>query len=235
MRSVILITLGLFVLVFGCLQGGGGAGDDYHRNLTSAQLKPFYDAGCVDYAEGYLSCPDTSFVSQFNCFSAAMRVAHEGAGLEPSLALLECRIGVHSNNLTKTQMENYFFCGGGMLQACTSYIAWEDGRFIQIKNTTELARRVAPITNEVEAINYVLLSRDVIDTVERPILGNLTAKAERTAEGFMVTVYHYKPFGCYSKIDYEEVKFQVAADGKIEEKGRQIIYTKNLGRIICVD
>jgi hypothetical protein len=232
MRLAIMALLGL--LVSGCLQtGGGGTGGDYHKNLTAAQLKPFLDAGCVASSYTYLDCSNASFASQFNCLSPSMQVKHEGAGLEPPLPLIECLVEGYDLNGTKTS--GYFFCGGGMLRACTSYIAWEGGKFVQIKNMAGLAAKAAPISSEAEAINYVLLSKDVIDAVERPGLGDLAAKAEKNAGGFLVTAYHYNPFGCYSKIDYEEVKFQVSADGRIEEKGREVVYSKDLGYAICVD
>jgi hypothetical protein len=221
MRLVIFALLG--ILVFGCVQDGGGI--DYHKNLTAAQLKPFYDAGCTNYSEGYLNC---NLSSQFNCFSSSMKVMNEGAGLDPPIPLLECL--VESRNLSKG---DYFFCGGGLLRVCTSYIAWEDGRFVQIKDAAGLA--AAPISSEAEAINYVLISKDVADHVERPLLGDLSARAEKNSGGFLVTTYHHNPFGCYSKIDYEEVGFQVSVDGKIEEKSRRVVYTKDLGYSICVD
>lgn len=122
-----------------------------------------------------------------------------------------------------------------MLNVCISYVAWENGAFVQLKDADGLAARLAPIESEKEALGYVLLAKDVTSRVERPILGDLTAKVERNAGGFLVTAYHYSQFGCYSQIDYEEVKYQVSSDGTIEEISRNVAYTKYLDYAICVD
>ncbi len=231
--NIALMSALALLVVSGCVQTDGGS-VDYHKRLTGSQLKPFTDAGCAEYS-GYMDCQNASFVSEYGCFGGSLRIRNEGTGLEPAVPLLECRVEAFGRNMSESQPESYFYCGGGLLYACTSYIAPNDGGFIQVRNVTELASLVAPISSEAEAVNYVLLSENVIDTVERPVLGNLTASAIRNADGFIVTAYHYNPFGCYSKIDYEEVKFQVYADGRIREISRSVVYTKDLGAMLCVD
>lgn len=226
MRLLYLALLGL--LAFGCVQGGGGTNDG--QNLSEAQLRPFLDAGCVN-SDGHLDCRNASFQSTFGCLIFPT-IAHNGAGLNPPLALSKCWAEVQDRSEARKE---YFFCSGGMLNACLSYIVWENSHFVQLKNASDLAARVAPIESEQEALNYVLLSKDVSDRVERPIVGALRAGAERNTDGFLVTAYYHNTFGCYSQIDYEEVKYQVSANGSIEEVSRAVVYTEYLGYAICVD
>jgi len=224
MRLIYLALLGL--LAFGCVQDGNGMTD---KNLSEAQLKPFLDAGCVNTSDGIL-CQNASFPSQFKC-SPWLRMVRADTGTG-SLPLVECWVEVEDPSAARNE---YFFCSGGMLCICISYVTWENGHFVQLKNADDLAARVGPIESEKEALSYVLLAKDVTDLVERPILGDLKASAERNADGFLVTAYYYSQFGCYSEIDYEEVKYQVSANGKIEEVSRNVAYTKYLGYAICVD
>jgi hypothetical protein len=230
----------LCLLGFGCIGGPWGSGGGNltsGRNLTYSQLKPFFDAGCVNESPGYLQCDNASFVRTFGCFQGShAQIMNEGAGLEPQLALVRCPIEVYGSNLSNEQMEDYFFCGGGMLRTCTSYVLWENGSFIQIKSEGELAARIMPIGSEEEALDFVLLSKGygrVVDADEQHLF---YATAQGTGSDFLVKAYAPdRVFGCYGEVNYEEIGYLVTPDGNITEKSRKTVYTKILGYQICVD
>ncbi|MFH0885066.1 MAG: hypothetical protein V1861_05135 [Candidatus Micrarchaeota archaeon] len=230
LRLICLVVLS----IAGCMQTRGG-GNEPPRNLTSEDLAPFIQAGCQNGSDDYLDCANASFRSQFHCFSTSLQVMGDGLSLEPSMVLVACPVEVYGNNLTEAQMEGFFYCSGGMLRTCTSYVAWDGSKFVQIRNPDALARFAAPISSEGEALAFIILSKDVIRTVERGPLPSLAAKAQKNESGFLVTAYSHNTFGCYDKVDYEEVRFQVSPEGKIEELGRKVVYTRNLGYAVCVD
>lgn len=236
MRRFWLLFAGLFfpgLLFFGCTNNDGGV-TEVGGNVTQALLKPFLDAGC-EYEQTSLDCANASFASDFQCVSSWLRIRNESVALDPALLLLECDTFAYGNNLTESQMDEYFYCRGGLAYSCVSYIMWDGSEFVQIKNGSELSGRIQHISGGKEALNYVLLSEYVQPEVERGILGPLRAKAVRNGDKFIVTAYHHNPFGCYSKIDYEEVTYEVSADGSIKETGRKVAYTKELGYMICAD
>jgi len=232
------MALGLFIisamLLAGCTQDGGSQTQP-PRNLTPEDLAPFIHAGCQNGSDGFIDCANASFRSDFNCYSSSLQVMGDGLSLDPSMVLSWCPVEVYRNNLTEERMKDYFYCNGGMLRTCTSYVAWDGSKFVQIKNAAALAPFVAPISSEGEAVAFVILSKDVIGTVERDSLPALVAKAQKNESGYTVTAYHYNPFGCYDKVDYEEITFFVSTDGKIDELGRKVAFTRDLGYSICVD
>jgi hypothetical protein len=59
---------------------------------------------------------------------------------------------------------------------------------------------------------------------------------EVVGQNFLVTVYaEDRVFGCYDEINYEAIKYEVASDGDITEKSREVVYNKQLDAYICVD
>jgi hypothetical protein len=230
------MALGLFIILLlaGCTQEGGSQIKP-PRNLTPQDLAPFTQAGCQNGSDGFLDCANASFRSDFNCYSTALQIMGDGLSLEPSMVLAWCPVEVYRNNLSEAGMKGYFYCNGGMLRTCTSYVAWDGSKFVQMKNTGALASFAAPISSEGEALAFVILSKDVMGAVERDSQTTLVAKAQKNETGYTVTAYHYNPFGCYDKVDYEEVTFFVSTEGKIEELGRKVAYTRYLDFSICVD
>lgn len=232
------IALGLFIistlLLAGCTQDGGSQIKP-SRNLTPEDLAPFTRAGCQNGSGGFIDCANASFRSDFNCYATALQIMGDGLSLDPSMVLAWCPVEVYRNNLSEAGMKDYFYCNGGMLRTCTSYVAWDGSKFVQIKNPDALSRYASPISSESEAVAFVILSKDVMGAVERDSLPTLVAKAQKNESGYTVTAYHYNPFGCYDKVDYSEVTFFVSTEGTIEELGRKVAYTRHLDYSICVD
>ncbi|MCI0504189.1 hypothetical protein L0Y65_05790 [Candidatus Micrarchaeota archaeon] len=232
-----LIILGILfaavMALYGCTQDGGGP--NHPRNLTSEDLAPFLAAGCRNDSSGFIDCANASFMSRFGCFSQSLQIMDEGLSLEPSMVLAWCPVEVYGNNLSQAEMEGFFYCGGGLLRTCTSYVAYDGTEFVQIKNPEALARYAGPISGEKEALAFVMLSEDVIGEVERDALPPLLARAQKDESGFLVTAYRFNMFGCYDRIDYEEVRYSVSAGGEIRELGRKVAYTRHLDGAICVD
>ena len=236
-KSFYLLFLITLSLLFGCTN----IKNDKHNqsnftnlNLSSFtydQIKPFLDAGCQPTSDSLtLDCANASF--DFKCAGPVV-LEPLGLALNPKLAIAQCF--TFGDNLTEAEMKNYFYCSGGLRYGCTSYIYWNGTNFIQIKNSYGLAKLVGPIENEKEALNYVFLSKNVLYSIDREGAEPLISKAEKTDEGFLVTVYHYSPFGCYSSKDYYEIVYQVSSSGVIEEKNNKVVYSKPLGYTICVD
>jgi len=222
------------MLLAGCTQDGGGQNQP-PRNLTPEDLAPFVAAGCQNDSDGFLDCANATFRSEFGCFSSTLQIMGDGLSLDPSMVLAWCPVEIYRNNLSEDDMGGYFYCGGGMLRTCTSYVVYDGSKFVQIRNPEGLARYASPISSEREALAFAMLSKDVMGIIERDSLPPLKAKAQKNESGYLVTAYSYNIFGCYDKIDYEEVRFLVSPMGEIEELGRKVAYTRHLDGMMCVD
>jgi hypothetical protein len=235
---IILAVLLIFAAaVLLAIQAGGPGGETLGpaRNLTSEDYAPFLNAGCVYGREGGIDCEAAQFRQEFKCFSPQLQISGEGLLLEPSAVLAWCPVEVYRNRLGEQDMRGYFYCGGGLLRTCASYVYWNGTSFVQIRNESGLASLAAPITSGSEAIAFVLISQDVSGRVERDGTASLLATAQKNGTGYTVTAYHYDMFGCYDKLDYEAVTYSVSPEGAVKELGRKVAYTRHLGHMLCVD
>lgn len=258
MRPIAILLSGLLML--GCIQDSGGT----HEDFTDAQLKPFMDAGCTrswlfdlklfvailrdpSVAESvhgtYLNCANATFATEFGCewgLDGVTAMTHHGAGLDPQVPMVEC---VDYN--ARGPSASYVFCRSYPAFAtrwdCTSYVAFEDGKFVRMTNSNELARRIAPITSEEEALDFVLLSEGAIETIKRPELDDLRASAERREGGFMVKVFHIWHDTCPFQDVYYEYTYDVSVDGKIKlinpnivTNNLTVVYTRVINESSCI-
>jgi hypothetical protein len=197
------------------------------------KVQEFLDAGCTFDGE-YLECTNTAIERKFGC-SFGMRVRIESGNLEPPITLVQCNILAFQQNLSEQDMKNYFYCSGGLLYTCKSYVYWAGTEFAQLKNTAELAEAAGPVGSEGEAMAFVLLSKEVHQTITVDNT-TFTGSSEKSGDVYLVTVYAPdRVFGCYDEVNYEEIVYEVISEGKISEKSRRIVYNDQLGYAVCVD
>ncbi|MEW6721900.1 MAG: hypothetical protein AB1324_01420 [Candidatus Micrarchaeota archaeon] len=195
------------------------------------EVREFIDAGCT-FDGSSLDCSNTSI--DFGC-TFGMQRREEGATLDPRLNLVQCNVWVHQQNLSAEEMDTFFYCSGGLLFTCKSYVYGENGSFFQIRNLTGLAAKAGPVDSAEEAMAFVMLSN--------PVYGSLTVDdkaffggSEPSGEDYRVTVYAPdRVFGCYDEVNYEEIIFTVGKNGSVAEESRSVVHNRRLDGAICVD
>lgn len=255
MKKKLVITsvlLLLSVVLFGCLNQQTTEKDnsnnlteydekeyEYDQSApklsTKDQLEKFYEAGCktaTAYNNTYLNCESAKDVLKFECkYFNLMPISKEGE--EINVLLVKCY--KDATQINENEWNSYFSCGGGLSPVCTTYITWENGKFITIRNSIALLKRISPIDSEEKATNYVAIAKNAGKTYkvnEKTFNG----KVEKQGSNFNVALIKADSgYGCYSKRNYYEVQYEVNPNGTITEKATNAIYTEELGYTICAD
>jgi len=133
---------------------------------------------------------------------------------------------------------------GGMFCECRSYVIIQDGKPKLIKSKEGLKETFAPIDSYREALSYVIMV-----TGNFPVLNADYFKNERftylisnlrpthvieTPEGFYVTLFDYKKFGC-GEHPYYSVTYLVTTDGQVKEISRRKAFKDPTEDALCVD
>ncbi len=199
------------------------------------QLEKFYEAGCVNVtlnSYDYLDCENSEVISNFSCGSTNLMPLNLEA---KELDLLFVRCLKDARYINNSEWGSYFSCGGGLSPVCKGYVTWENGNFIYIKNSSDLLKRILPIDTKQKAINYASISNNagiIYKVKDKEFKG----KVEKKGSNFLVTLFTLDSgFGCYDRMNYYRVQYEVTPEGTITEKSVDTVYTDLFGYTICVD
>lgn len=199
--------------------------------IAQAALDVFEERGC-SFEEDGVTCVNQTF-DGIQCDAVYRGLSDDGNAL--NLTLLYCGILPNERNLTVSEGE-YFKCSGGLMYLCSSYVTWIGERFVQLKNTNDLAALVAPIQSEKEALDFLLAAYKGRDSLEL-INASFSASTSTQGENFIVKLYELVPeFGCFDQQDVFEITYQVTPAGLVSEQSREKVHTESVvGGTICVD
>ncbi len=207
-------------------------------------VQPYLDAGCELGSEGGFFCPENSefysdFEKDFRCESA-LRLRPEALVFE--LPLVNCFARLVNE---EDRYNTYSWC---FANYCKSFVLYDSGKFMQIKNGMELKDAVGVIDTKEKAMSYVLLttdaSRDLFVNSTKIREGNSVKNESVTdTNAFTVTVYSSDNdlvggLGCYDTINYLKLVYTVSSslDGftlDVILDDSEVVYTQKLDATTC--
>ncbi len=212
MRAVLVLSLFLISLSFGCLLPTPPP----QNNQTTLSLA---------------SINETELAAKYGCDFGAAFEKNVSSGSGKAYLVYEC---VFEQDFTQEKPFVYMVDRHPGATGLVSYIFVEGGKERVVSNSSELAPLFTPINSESVALDYVVLAEGLwaVESVEKAPGEKPSVK--KNSDGWSVRVLHRSKNKCPCYGAYFASDYLVKEDGAIEEKERRNIYSYGPQETGCI-